>query len=339
MDPDGKSVYLVASKGATSYIPESIAQLARVEELDRSYMQPLQKHQPYRPEMYKDGIENLGPLPVFETIKNGFIKVPLLSQNKLVGTLTIINDQDSEEWFEAEKQWLGVIGCQIGVFIDQMDVFENFKDRSILQERERLSQELHDNLSQTVGAIRMLSEQMASNLKKHNISRLEQDVEYLEAIAREAYANVREEMIGLRFVQYPDAEIVLQIQGFVERFSKQWAIETTFEVVGSEKSPLIPPAKGIQLFRIIQEALSNVRRHSQATNASVTLEAKDNIIQGRIQDNGQGFEISKIAENKLGLKIMRERANDVGGTLWVESEPGTGTTVYVDIPISDVSWE
>lgn len=88
------------------------------------------------------------------------------------------------------------------------------------------------------------------------------------------------------------------------------------------------------VYRIIQESLTNIARHSQATTASVLLEQRHNRIRAIIEDNGVGFDMEKVMSNgRLGLYGMRERAELLNGTLTIESEPGQGTSIFVEVPL------
>lgn len=339
LEPRGKYVYLAASRGIPDTIPASVMQTVKVEDLSHSYMRPLSNGKPYRPEEYRSGQEMPETVLVKGILKGEIIKIPLVSKEKLIGSLTIVNDDNgANEWFDTEQQWLEVIGCQLGTLIEQMDTYRQFQNVAILQERERVSQELHDNLSQFVGTMRLLAERIVDDLRRDDLSRIEEDAESLETISRDAYASIREEMMGLRYIQDPNQEIVTTIQDYVERFQRQWNIETVFKILNFDDGSSIEPRRGIQLFRIIQESLTNARRHAQATQVVVTLEMKDDILIARVNDNGVGFDTQGIPDIKLGLRIMRERACDIGGIVRVVSTLGIGTTVIIEVPLGSIGW-
>jgi signal transduction histidine kinase len=95
----------------------------------------------------------------------------------------------------------------------------------------------------------------------------------------------------------------------------------------------VPSWLGIQLLRIVQEALSNTRRHAQATQIALRLKETDGMLKVQIEDNGQGFDPGRTPDDRLGLSIMRERAESVGGSLELDSQPGQGTRVVIRAPL------
>lgn len=332
LEPRGQFVYLAASRGIPEGFPDTVMQVVKIEDLSESYMQPLIDRKPYRPVEYRTGNEVTDE----GVLKGDIVKIPLVAKDALIGSLTIVRNEASREWFDAEQRWLEIIGCQIGTLIEQMTTYQQFQNAAILQERERVSQELHDNLSQFVGTIRLLAERISEDVKADNLTRVKDDAESLESISRDAYASIREEMMGLRYIQDPNQDSISAVKDYVERFERQWGITTVFNVLGPQNPPFLAPRSGIQLFRIIQEALTNVRRHAQATQVIVSVEKREDTLVVQVNDNGVGFITKGIPDIKLGLRIMRERACDVGGILQVASNPGVGTTVQVEIPL-DIS--
>jgi two-component system nitrate/nitrite sensor histidine kinase NarX len=330
LEPGEKFVYLVASKG----IPDLFLQALDTENLDRSYMQPLSKREPYSTEEYTPGAYDVPEaLVVDDIVREESIKIPLLAGERFVGTLTIFNIKGPKRHLDADQRWLESIGRQLGILINHMRISERLQNIAVLQERERISQELHDNLSQFVGTIRLLSEQIVISSKSENVENIKRDAEAIESIARIAYANIRDEMVGLRFIQNLDQEIVSALREYLERFERQWNIAATLEIKNLEEPHFISPSVGIQLLRIMQEALTNVRRHAHATQVVVIMEKMHNQLLVRIKDNGIGFDSEATFDNRLGLRIVRERAISLGGSLQIISSPETGTLVQVELPM------
>lgn len=334
LEQRGQYVYLAASRGIPEGMPDSVMQAVKTEDLSDSYMQPLVNRKPYRPDEYGTGEEVLKEHEIIEVLKGEIVKIPLVSQDRLIGSVTIIKESATKEWFEAQQQWLAIIGEQLGILIEQMNLNIQFQNSAILLERERVSQELHDNLSQFVGTIRLFAERILESSKAGDTSKIEEDATSLEAISRDAYASVREEMIGLRYISNSDQDIIPTIHDYIERFERQWNIEATLSTHNLHKADSFIKGKGIQLFRIIQESLTNVRRHAQASKITVSIKVKDYTLFCQINDNGTGFDMNTTHDSKLGLRIMRERAVDAGGILRVVSAPGAGTTVSVEFPVT-----
>src|SRR5690606_40933847 len=116
-------------------------------------------------------------------------------------------------------------------------------------------------------------------------------------------------------------------------FSRDWSSDVCSSDLGREHNGcLASPAAEIQLIRIIQEAMTNVRRHAQASRVAIRFEDSDEMLRVTIEDNGRGFDPNKVEGARFGLRIMRERAASVGGRLTIETQPGEGTRVIAEMP-------
>ncbi|GAI37297.1 unnamed protein product, partial [marine sediment metagenome] len=132
-----------------------------------------------------------------------------------------------------------------------------------------------------------------------------------------------------------DLGLIPALEWMAEDLEENYGIDAHVEVTGMEQT--LPAETQLLLFRIAQEALTNIRRHAEASRAVVKLEFGDNSIKMAVSDNGRGFELPERMDDlanigKLGLAGMRERARLLGGTLEVQSTPGKGTTLIVEVP-------
>jgi PAS domain S-box-containing protein len=201
------------------------------------------------------------------------------------------------------------------------------------EERKRISHELHDD---TVQALVVLSRQLDALTSGNGISedvkkRLEELWQQTDSILQ----GVRRLSQDLRPAAIDRLGLLPAVQWLAEEVTKYSGVATNVNILGKEHR--LPEEVAIALFRIIQEALRNVWRHSGATKAEITLEFTDNRTKITIYDNGKGFtldgKIGDLAKHgKLGLAGMQERVQLVGGTISVESEPGKGTTITVEAP-------
>jgi nitrate/nitrite-specific signal transduction histidine kinase len=267
-------------------------------------------------------------------IKAGFhsvIMVPLLAGSKLVGIYGI-GTREIYVPSETELRWLATIGRQLGVVIDHIQISEQMRDLAILQERERLSQEIHDNLSQLIGALRVQAEAARLSLEEGDFKRAQDGLERIEQTAGEAHANVREEMIGLRTMSIPSKSLIPTLVEYLRRYQEQWNIKTVLESQDGNKPLPISNQAEIQLLRIVQEALTNVRRHASALQVVVRVGELNHSLYVEIEDNGRGFDTEHAFENRLGIRIMRERAASLGGSLIITPGSEAGTVVRVEVP-------
>jgi signal transduction histidine kinase len=213
------------------------------------------------------------------------------------------------------------------------------RDLAITEERERIAREMHDSLAQVLGYVNTKAQAVQELLKAGQIERADGQVGQLGEAARAAYADVREGILGLRTSLRPGRSLLEALREYLEQWQQQSSIraELVVEPSGASLAGLTPAAE-LQLLRIVQEALANVRKHAVATGVRVCLEEVPDQVEAEIADHGRGFAVSdrsradEHAGPHFGLSTMRERAESVGGALEVMSSPGTGTRVLVRMP-------
>jgi signal transduction histidine kinase len=205
------------------------------------------------------------------------------------------------------------------------------RDRLVatLEERERLAREMHDSLAQVLGYIHLKSQAAERSLRSDATDQVRESLEEITSVAHEAYVDVREAILGLRETISPRRAFVDALREYATRFSQQSGVATRIDVLGAPL-PDLDPAVELQLMRVVQEALTNVRKHSGARKACVSLEEGDGL-RITIEDDGNGFSPDQLNgdSDHFGLDVMRERVERVGGTLEIESMSGHGTRVCV----------
>ncbi len=203
-----------------------------------------------------------------------------------------------------------------------------------LQERERLAREIHDRLSQGFTSIVMHLE-AAEQALPDDTETLRRHLNRARDTARDSLREAREVVHDLR----PDLLAQQSLPQAVERVANRWSQETDIEVTARTTGDVIPlpPGVDVTLLRATQEALANARKHASATAVSVTLSYIDDVVVLDVQDDGRGISNATPSPHSsgFGLKAMRERVEQLGGTLLIESEPGEGTTLVIEIPISN----
>jgi len=202
------------------------------------------------------------------------------------------------------------------------------------EERKRIARELHDDTAQLLGS---LSRQLDNFVRKKS-GLAPNEVLFLKDLQAQLNRGVQ----GVhRFVQdlrpslLDDLGLIPALRSLMKDMQEYDGIGSKLEVLGDEKR--FAPEFESSLFRIVQEALSNIRRHAQAPEASVVIDFTKDRVRVTISDNGQGFELVGRVDDlprsgKLGLVGMRERARLLGGTLELKSTPGKGTTLIVEVP-------
>jgi PAS domain S-box-containing protein len=210
--------------------------------------------------------------------------------------------------------------------------------RQVLQaqeeERKRLARELHDDASQQILLLTHGIDNIAYKAERYSPQELKNELGKLYELSQQTYQNIKHYAQALRPSILDDLGLVAAIKWLAEETHKLSGIEIQ---VKANTIPLLPPETQLVLFRIVQESLSNVHRHSGASEASVTVEWQGTETRVTISDNGNGFmlprQLSEFAgQGKLGLTGMAERVQLIGGELGVSSQEGKGTTIMVKVP-------
>lgn len=265
--------------------------------------------------------------------------VPLKSKGRVKGTMAVAR-RGLREFAPEEIALISTIGNQIGVAIENAQLYQNmrFYVRQITHaeeaERERIARELHDETVQALLVLRRhLGALMGSQqqLPESAIERLEGTRQLTDEILE----GVRRFSQDLRPPTLDHLGLLPTLEGLVADLRAQGGVDVQLKVVGSERR--LSPEAELVMFRIVQEALNNVRKHSQASKVMTTVEFADGRVRLTISDNGRGFEpparMSDLAAaGKLGLMGMHERARLLGGVLTIQSEVGKGTTITADVP-------
>jgi signal transduction histidine kinase len=205
---------------------------------------------------------------------------------------------------------------------------------AVLQERERLSRELHDGAAQLVAHLLLRLDTITELVSADRRQEAAAELERLRGVADEIYDDLGESITGLR-TNVTEHGLACALQDYADRFEERHRLPVILRT--DESTAQLPPLVALQLFRIVQEALTNVRKHAGARQATVTLAAHGpDHLKVSIADDGQGF-IPGLPGNgnprSLGLTSMRERVETLGGVFRIESRPGSGTEVVATIPM------
>jgi two-component system sensor histidine kinase UhpB len=198
------------------------------------------------------------------------------------------------------------------------------------EERLRIARELHDETAQALASL-LVRQRVAE--RSPDAAALQRTMADLRALTSEALEGVRRMALELRPTMLDDLGLVAAVEAFARQFSHRTGIPV--DVRMTRRPERLPPEVELVAFRVIQEALSNVARHSGASRAEVRLGASGTFVTLSVADDGHGFELEAALDSRqrsLGLFGMRERAALVGGRLSLDSAPGRGTRVLLEIP-------
>ncbi len=204
-----------------------------------------------------------------------------------------------------------------------------------LDERDRIARELHDTIAQVLGYISMRAASARLSLAGGDVAQLDSQLAEIGRVADDAYLDAREAILGLRVSTRRVGGLAATLQDYLHRFGRQSGMDVRLETPG-DPALRLPSNVEIQVVRVIQEALTNVRKHARAASARVTVEQRDGQLLVRVEDDGMGFDpiaFDRQTDRGFGLETMRERLSGIGGRLAVESAPGRGTTVVATVPL------
>jgi signal transduction histidine kinase len=267
--------------------------------------------------------------------------VPIVSGDRTFGALSVLSIDEAKAFSRREVAILTAIGRQAGIAIENAYLYENmrFYARQITQaqesERKRIARELHDDTIQSlVGLSRQLEALAISDgpLSDEGAERIQE----LQQATGEVIKRVRRFSQDLRPSILDDLGLLPTLEELTADLNHQDGLHAEFRVKGEERR--LSSEMELTLFRIVQEALNNVRRHAEATHVVTTVELSDSVVTVKIEDDGKGFNPPTLTDHptttgKLGLIGMHERARLLGGSLSVNSVPGEGTRVVVNVPV------
>jgi signal transduction histidine kinase len=217
----------------------------------------------------------------------------------------------------------------------QAQILEQQKMQAVLEERAGLARELHDSLGQVLSVVQLQAETANELVDRGELTAAQDTLSRLVDVTQSAHVDIRQYLLGAKTLLTPGKDVFVALQQYVRQFSRDFGIPTRLVIApGMEEQGLDSPA-GVQLIRIVQEGLANVRKHARASAVQVEFTFNAGRIQLRIEDDGVGFDVTRFfrAEGQsFGLRSMRDRVEAIGGTFQILSKPGSGTRVIVDVP-------
>ncbi|MCL5960834.1 MAG: GAF domain-containing sensor histidine kinase, partial [Chloroflexi bacterium] len=213
-------------------------------------------------------------------------------------------------------------------------LYDQVQSRAVRDERDRIAREMHDGLSQVLGYLNLQTKAVDQLFEQGRFAEAQVELKQMRKVVKEIYQDVRESIFSLRTSSSPGLSLLTAVTEYIHEFSQQNKIRVELVVDESGMSD-IGPSTQIQLIRIIQEALTNVRKHAEASKALVRFEIDGDRARVTVEDDGRGFDLARAGERRqhFGLHTMRERAESVGGSLDINSHEGQGTRVTISLPL------
>ena len=267
-----------------------------------------------------------------------FLGVPISYKGRLLGNLYLTDKQDAPEFGEADSAIVVLFAAEAAVAIENARLHEQVQHLAIETERQRIAREMHDGLAQVLGYVNVKAGAARRLVSLGRMEQAAQELRQLEAAAQEVYVEVREAILGLRTITQGKQGLLAVLREYLERFSELSGIPVDLKVECDEAALALGPEAEVQLIRVIQEALSNVRKHAKAHRAVVRLGVEGEITVLTVEDDGRGFSTERSTLRggpQFGLQTMRERVESLGGSFAIDTVLGRGTRIVVRVPRTD----
>jgi signal transduction histidine kinase len=258
-----------------------------------------------------------------------FLGVPIVARDEVIGAFYLTEKEGAATFDEADQELIELLAAHAAIAITNARLYERSRELSILSERNRLALELHDVVSQKLFSLN-LSADSAATLLDRDPEAARAQLTRVRALAREALAELRSLILGLRPADLAHDGLEGALRKEVEMLRRVHGIEVELRADGVNQDG---GDDDVEVLRIAHEALHNAVRHAAASRVTVRLDGGDDRLTLEVSDNGIGFdpEDPELRSRHLGLTSMEERARELGGTLELSSEPGTGTTVRLEL--------
>jgi signal transduction histidine kinase len=253
---------------------------------------------------------------------------PMLRAN-----LYLSNKSASGVFSREDEQTLERFADLAAIAIEMSHLHEQLSSMAVEQERLRIAREMHDGMAQVLAYVNTKAQAVQQHVRRGRIEEADANLTQLAEAARDVYSEVRESILGLRTL----ADSPEEFSETVDEYLRKWEVHTGVPVNADLPVELrVGGQASLEILRILQEALANVRKHARASEVRVALGNHDGTIILAVRDNGRGFDLrsnERSLSGRYGLLTMRERAQSVGGKVTIESKPGSGTIVTAEIPL------
>ncbi|MFE4971144.1 GAF domain-containing sensor histidine kinase [Kitasatospora sp. NPDC056651] len=268
---------------------------------------------------------------------DAFLGMPILDTDaaedepQVMGVIYLANKRGGGLFTDHDEELLRILAAHAALALSNARLYERSRELTLAGERARIAHDLHDAVSQKLFSLR-LTAKAAAKLVDRDPARARAELAEVARLAAEAADELRAVVVELRPAALEEDGLSATLASQVQVLDRAHAADVTFTADGVRA---LPPAQEAALLRVAQEALHNALRHSDARRVIVTLSGtptRGAVL--RVHDDGRGFDPESVrrAGRHLGLASMRDRASAVGGTLTLESAPGRGTLVEMEVP-------
>lgn len=257
--------------------------------------------------------------------------IPLYAHSKELGVLNVAS-QDWRELSSEDLRLLYTIGDMLSIAIERAKLFNQSVQMGAIEERNRLAREIHDTLAQGLTAITLQLETADAHLEKNiDAKKLQHAIQKALRLSRENLEEARRSVQDLRAAPLENRTLAEAIKSLTDPFQSNSNARVFFRITGKNRPLPVRIETGI--YRIIQEALTNIHKHASAREVNLQLDITPDRVNLTIKDDGKGFDPDQISPGHFGLIGLRERTKLLGGQLTLQSNPGRGTLLEVSFPL------
>jgi two-component system, NarL family, sensor histidine kinase DevS len=263
---------------------------------------------------------------------HSFLGVPVRSKGRSIGNLYLTNKLTAPTFSEADLRMVEMFALHAGISMENARLHEEVQRLVLVDERQRIAQDLHDSIIQSLYGISLSLEDLPELVVEDPAEgrrRTDRAIDSIHATIRD----IRNFIMGLESASLTGDDLAASIETLVSDFRASTSVKLDVSI---EPLPTVPTARAAHVLAITREGLSNIARHSGATNAWLAVSEKDGVMRLIIRDNGHGFDPGTVpSADHHGLANLRSRAAAAGGSLDVVSEPGAGATLVAEIGVLD----
>jgi nitrate/nitrite-specific signal transduction histidine kinase len=276
---------------------------------------------------------------LWEDLHNrSYVNVPLRSKGKIIGTLGVFSPA-GKPLPESAVSVVEVIGNQIGIVVENAQLYRQLRYLAVLEERDRLAREMHDDLAQALGYLNIKASITNDLITNGQVDQAQESLLELKRVAKFVYTDVRESIFNLR-TAVSSLGFIPTLQDYLDEYRANYGLDVQL-LVGYDELLEPLPEVATQLLRVIQEALTNVRKHAGGQGLD-TLPTRPQADQHPHRGRRPGFnpmQTTEAGQQHIGLQVMRERMESIEGSIEVVSQPGQGTRVILRLPIIIKNYE
>jgi signal transduction histidine kinase len=269
--------------------------------------------------------------------------VPMITKRKVIGVLQLLNEESGKYFTNADQEILITFAAQSAVAIENARLYQSLReehDRLIVVEedvRHQLARDLHDGPTQLLAAIIMSANFVKEAIKHDSLEHAIKELNEMLPVAEKALHQVRTLLFNLRPVILETQGLVPALDTYAQRLREVEGLNTVLNATG-EFGRLSHNAE-VAIFSIVQEAISNAKKHAQASRIDIEVTPSDDNLTVVVRDDGVGFDVKAVTgryeeRGSLGMLNMQERAELVDGELSLSSQPGKGTSISLQLPLS-----